>query len=304
MNEQTQFNLSFVAVGPQRTGSTWLHQVIENHPAIGLPVRIKETMFFDQYYHKGIDWLVSHYALPVDAKHYGEVAPTYFASNIALERIKSHYPDCKIFINVRNPVQHAYSVYLHELSKGRIAGELADIIKNCPERLRPGTYSDWIPRWQEAFGVENVCLVWTDQIEGNPQGVYKDICDFLGVSSDHYLQSVGGQQVNASKKARFPRLTRFGISVYHLLREYRLHSVINFCKRIHLDKITFSTNKGSARIKPDQADLKSLLTLYSADIGYLEQMSGQDLSSWKNIGGEESDGQGVSTNSETVKSIY
>ena len=281
MNNKYQVDLSFVAVGPQRTGSTWVYKVLEDHPSIGLPVSIKETMFFDRYYHKGIDWLISHYKKSDEDRKYGEIAPTYFASDTVLKRIKSHNPNCKILINVRNPVQHAYSMYLHESSKGRIQVSLRDVIKNSPEKLRAGAYSDWIPRWQKAFGMENVCLVWLNQIENNPHIVYQDICDFLGVSAEYYPQVVGDRQVNPSKEARFPNLTRFGISVYHRLREYRLHWIINFCKRIHLDKITFSTNTDCGKTEMSQTDFMSLLQLYSADIEFLEQASGQDLSIWR-----------------------
>ena len=282
MNNKNQLDLSFVAVGPQRTGSTWLHKVMENHPSIGLPVGIKETMFFDQFYHKGMDWLFSHYNMSVEEREYGEVAPTYFASDIVLERIKSHYPDCKIFINIRNPVQHAYSMYLHESSKGRIKGELADIIDRCPEKLRSGTYSDWIPKWQKAFGPKNVCLVWMDQIESNPQSVYKEVCDFLGISTEYYLQDIGDRQINASKEARFPKLTQFGLVIYQLLREYRLHSIIKFCKRIHLDKVTFVSSKNKSTSRLSHTDHSTLLTLYSADIKFLERTTGRDLSIWRN----------------------
>ena len=281
MNKKYQLELSFFAVGPQRTGSTWLHKVMENHPAIGLPVGIKETMFFDKFYHKGINWLLSHYDMPDEDREYGEVAPTYFASDIVMNRIKSHYPDCKIFINIRNPVQHAYSMYLHESSKGRIKGELSDIINNSPEKLRSSTYSEWIPKWQQAFGIENVCLIWMDQIEKNPQGVYKEVCEFLGISAEYYLQDVGDRRINASKKVRFPKLTQFGLAVYQLMREYKLHSVINFCKRIHLDKVTFASKNSEPASTLNHVDFDRLLALYSADIEFLERTTGQNLTSWR-----------------------
>ena len=282
MNKKHQVKLSFVAIGPQRTGSTWLHKVMETHPSIGLPVGIKETMFFDRFYHKGIDWLSSHYDAHDEEREYGEVAPSYFASDTVMSRIKSHYPECKILINIRNPVQHAYSMYLHESSKGRIKGELNEVINDSPEKLRSGSYSDWIPKWQKAFGKENVFFIWMDQIESNPQSVYESICNFLCVSTDYYVQEVGISRVNASKEARFPKLTRIGLAIYQLLRAYRLHSVINFCKRIHLDKITFSIDEKKNGSELSRVDFKKLLELYSADIEFLERTTGQDLSIWRN----------------------
>lgn len=281
MTDTHQFELSFIAVGPQRTGTTWLHQVMENHSSIGLPSDIKETMFFDKYYHNGSNWLYSHYENSNGSRILGEIAPTYFGSDTALERIKSDHPDCKILINVRNPVDHAYSMYLHEVSKGRIQESLTDVIRDNPEKIRPGLYAEWIPRWQAKFGEENVCLIWLDQIKREPRIVHNIVCDFLSVSTNHYQQSVGDRQVNASKKTRFPKLTKFGVAVYHLLREYRLHSVINFCKCIHLDKITFAMDNNKKNSQLSLTEHRALVDLYSDDIDFLEKISGQELSTWR-----------------------
>ena len=35
------FRLNFVGVGPERTGTTWLHQVLQRHPEICLPKAVK-----------------------------------------------------------------------------------------------------------------------------------------------------------------------------------------------------------------------------------------------------------------------
>ena len=278
METLSKFTLYFVAVGPQRTGSTWLHEVLEYHPSIKLPSAIKETMYFDRYYHKGNSWLRSQFENSSDSRLSGEVGPSYFGSKDALERIKLDHPNCKIIISIRNPVEHAYSMYLHEHSKGRIKGTLSEVIIKNPDRLRTGSYDKWIPLWQSAFGKDNVCLVWMDQIRINPRMTYRLICEFLEVSTDHYPETLGVKKINTAKVTRFPRLTKFGMSVYQLFKEYRLHSIIKFCKRIHLDKITFGVGTNS---NISAADYQSLADLYSVEIDFLERISGRNLSKWR-----------------------
>jgi hypothetical protein len=85
---------SFIAVGPTRTATTWLYQVLKGH--IGLPSGIKETQFFIWNYDLGLTWYRRHFRncsphLPVM-----EIAPTYFDSPEARERVKLHIPECKI----------------------------------------------------------------------------------------------------------------------------------------------------------------------------------------------------------------
>src|SRR5271154_5339240 len=93
----------YIAVGPTRTATTWLQRVLTGH--LGLPKGIKETQFFIWNYHLGLDWYRWHFRncpphLPVM-----EIAPTYFDSPQARERLKSHIPDCKIICTVRDPVE-------------------------------------------------------------------------------------------------------------------------------------------------------------------------------------------------------
>jgi len=278
MNVPPELSLYFIAVGPQRTGSTWLHEILKSHPSIDLPIKIKETMFFDRHYHKGNSWLLSHFESTDRDQYMGEVAPSYFGSKDALDRIKAECPDCKIIINIRNPIDNAYSMYLHEYSKGRVQGEISHVIKNKPETLRTGTYDEWIPLWQSAFGKNNVCLVWMDEIKKNPKTVHENICKFLNLQTNHFPETLGNKQINTAKVARFPQLTKIGMRIYHLFQKYRMHTVISFCKRIHLDKITFGVGK-NPEISP--ADYQALAELYSTEIEFLERLSGRNLSSWR-----------------------
>ncbi len=49
----------FIAVGPPRTATTWLDQVMRGH--VGLPAGVKETQFFIFRYSQGIEWYAAHF---------------------------------------------------------------------------------------------------------------------------------------------------------------------------------------------------------------------------------------------------
>ena len=79
---------SFIHVGPPRTGTTWLHEVLTGH--VGLPSE-KETRFFDVRYDRGVQWYCNLFGdYPADAPA-GEMGPTYFSNAIARERIKASH---------------------------------------------------------------------------------------------------------------------------------------------------------------------------------------------------------------------
>src|ERR1700749_3066069 len=92
----------FLIVGPPRTGTSWLHTVLSKHA--NLPNPTKETRFFDLHFDKGLRWYLSHYPKPVDERPRGEIAPTYFGSAVARERIAELIPDAKLVFIFRNPV--------------------------------------------------------------------------------------------------------------------------------------------------------------------------------------------------------
>src|ERR1700739_3448755 len=91
----------FIAVGPPRTGTTWLHGLLYNRAC--LPHHTKETYFFDRFYAKGLDWYASYFDYCDGTRALGEVAPTYFPYTEARQRISRDMPRCKIICTFRDP---------------------------------------------------------------------------------------------------------------------------------------------------------------------------------------------------------
>src|ERR1035437_6502239 len=76
----------FIGVGPGRTGTTWLYEVLKGR--VDMPAGIKETDFFTTNYDKGIQWYAHHFRDADGARPIGEVNP-YFGFPEAAERIRS-----------------------------------------------------------------------------------------------------------------------------------------------------------------------------------------------------------------------
>src|ERR1700689_3408310 len=85
---------SFFIIGPPRTGTSWLHETLRSHTL--LPSPSKETRFFDTHFHRGLKWYLAHYEIGSGKQRIGEVAPTYFASALARERMSRVVRDARI----------------------------------------------------------------------------------------------------------------------------------------------------------------------------------------------------------------
>ena len=55
VRKATAKDITFLMVGCQRCGSTWLYEALKEHPEIYLPAE-KQTHFFDESYDNGMDW--------------------------------------------------------------------------------------------------------------------------------------------------------------------------------------------------------------------------------------------------------
>ena len=107
---------SFFVIGPPRTGTSWLHEVLNQHTV--LPTVSKETRFFDSHFRRGFRWYSSHFHQHRAGQPIGEIAPTYFASSDARERISRLPSVARVICIFRNPVERILSLYRSSAQSG------------------------------------------------------------------------------------------------------------------------------------------------------------------------------------------
>jgi hypothetical protein len=136
----------FLLIGAQKSGTTWLWRVLDQHPGTDLP-RKKEIHFFGgvENYRKGKEWYYSHFEGLDSSKVIGEASTTYLYDNIPFwynpsssievdcslpaipELITNELPNIKIIAILRDPVWRAVSAYKHwmtRMKRGRISPRL------------------------------------------------------------------------------------------------------------------------------------------------------------------------------------
>src|SRR5581483_4595960 len=168
---------SFFIVGPPRTGTSWLHEVLSGH--VALPEPTKETRFFDEHFQRGLGWYLRHYPAAGADRQAGEVAPTYFASTLARVRIQRTIPQARIVCIFRNPVQRVLSLYRVKRAYGLIPWNFEQAMLNDPELLASGMYATNLKAWQIAFGRERVLATLYDDLREQPQSYLDSLLDFL-----------------------------------------------------------------------------------------------------------------------------
>lgn len=232
-------NPDFLFIGPQRTGTTWIYEHLIQHPELCFPKNVKETMFFDRNFEKGMGWYKWHFTNCESGQKQGEVAPTYFDDPEVPVRIKENSPECKIIITLRDPVERAKSLYRHHYQKGRVRGTFTEAIEEMPSILTSGFYAEHIPRWLKFFDESKVLVIFMKKISVNPEAVLSDICEFLSVNNMEIKEVIRDEKINSAAEPRFSGLALLGSKIVSKLHYHRLHILVNFAKKIGLKKLFF-----------------------------------------------------------------
>jgi hypothetical protein len=275
-----KFSVDFIGIGPQKTGSTWLHEVLSSHSSILLPQGTKETMFFDRYYEKGLNWYQDYFSEKDNAEQkLGEITPSYFHCEVAIDRIYALNPLCKIIITVRNPISKAISLHHHHQNKGRVSPIFSEAIVQMPEIIISGHYIKYIPQWIKKFEVDQVKLIFFDDIQKNPEKVWQELCEFLNISLIN-LPDIANKIINEKKISKFPQLAKIASEIAIKMREYKMHNLVEKIKHIGFNSIY---SGGESRIIPlSNEEYNQLYDLYYDDIKFLENLTSRNLSCWRN----------------------
>jgi Sulfotransferase domain len=273
------FHLHFVGIGPQRTGTSWLNQLLQWHPALCLPQATIEPMFFDRYYTHGLSRYVSHFSRRRPDQRCGEISPTYFDVEPVPERIYQLNPACRIIINLRNPISRTLSLYRHHLSKGRVKGSFRQAAAHMPRIIAAGRYAQHISRWLDVFGPAQVTFVLLDDVKCKPEAVLWHIYQFLDVNPID-LPQAAYDKINGVTMPHFPGLARLAARWVTRLQAGGYYQVIELGKRLGLKQIVYAGSPQAApRLTPD--DHNWLLATYEADIIFIENLLNRDLTTWR-----------------------
>ena len=136
-----EFELSFLVIGAQKAGTSWLHTLLQKCNNLSLPTEQKEVHFWDWHYRKGFDWYVRQFQHQTSSLSgsegeantnsllSGEITPCYVVLNPAtIAEIHKCFPNLKIIFVARDLVDRAWSAMIMELrdqTMGLNAGEFA-----------------------------------------------------------------------------------------------------------------------------------------------------------------------------------
>lgn len=269
----------FIIVGPPRTGTTWLHEVLSDHAR--LPSPTKETRFFDLHFHRGMDWYLSHFPQEDGGRPYGEVAPTYFGSADARYRIAETLPHAKLVFIFRHPVQRLVSLYRMKRAYGRIAWSLDEALERDPEMIHSSLYATNLRKWQSLFPKEQISINLYEDLSETPQEFVNHLTTFLEIPR-FQLREAQLKQVYSSTKMTEPRnyfATWAGTAMADWCKARKLDNIVSNVRNSQLIRVFLGG--GAPFSEVPRETLKKIWEVVLPEVEGLEELLGRDLYHWK-----------------------
>ena len=230
-----QLGPDFIGIGTQRSGSSWLHQVLGAHPGLWLPP-IKELHYFDdplreRYYrflrmrlvsgfwinHPFSRWDLRYFFRTPNDPWYcglfepgqrrglltGEITPAYCALNeSSIKRMRMLNPQVKLIFIMRDPILRSWSsVIKSRLKHGQTAFPTDEeaIRHGFAEGVRKmSDYVDIVERFERIFPREQILYGFFDDLCDRPETFMRNVLEFLGVEPGDVKSLLPREPVNVA----------------------------------------------------------------------------------------------------------
>jgi hypothetical protein len=265
-----------LVIGPQKAGTTWIHDYLQDRGDVGLPRHVKETFYFDRYHDRGMEWYCRQFTVPAEARQIVEVAPTYFQNGAARARIAEDLGPIPVVCTLRDPVQRTFSHYVHMRRYGMTRLPLREAAATFPELLDSSRYSHHIRQWRSAVGEHNVHVLWMENLRDDPEAYVRSLCRALDIEYRLIPDALRGQ-VNQASMPKHHALARAGWKTADALRGLGLHPLVEAAKRLGLKKVFFGTPEDGNLPKMSADDREWLRDQLRPDDAILEELLQQSL---------------------------
>ncbi|NUR06260.1 MAG: sulfotransferase [Nocardioidaceae bacterium] len=298
----------FLLVGAPKAGTTALHAALAQHPELFLS-RVKEPKYYlcgdspppayrgpgDAHSNQEWIWQRQRYLdLFADAGEHqlaGESTPFYLYHRDARRRIATDLPGAKLVAVLRDPVDRAYSNWMHLWADG--LEPCGDVVEAC---AREGARIDagWAPFWHyramgmygrqladlyEHVGREQVLVIRYAALVDDPRSALNRVARFLGIAEDVVTEIPSGNSrpfVHPSVRTRvLGPVVRAGARAGQFLPPQAWRTA----SRPIVGQLHQRGNAARPRLTPEQRE--ALREPFLEDISLLEGLTGESYADWR-----------------------
>lgn len=266
-------DIDFLIIGAAKSATTWLQKSLQADPAVSMPD--PELHYFSRFYDRGPQWYFDQFPGKRDGMCVGEKSNSYLDTPASASRIKQLLPHARLIVQLRNPVDRAYSDYCMLYRRGEVDGDISkhlDVAGISRNRfLEGGCYREQLERYFDLFPAHRISVLLFEDMIGDPGNQIDRARSFLGLKPGTSPPVV--EKVKDRREPMIgPRLRTALKPLKPLVRPLRSTGVFRTLRRMVARELYYP---------PLSHDMRSrLVDFYASDVNQLGHMLGRDLSGW------------------------
>lgn len=267
----------FIIIGAVKAATTWTALQLDKNPSLFVPG--PEPHYFSTEYHQGKEWYDRFFDTAAETAIIGEKSADYLAHPKAAERIAADLPDTKLIVQLRNPVDRAYSDYCMLYRRGTIRQSPEEYFNAKNEYqtrfLRGGLYAENLKTFFDRFSQDKILALLFEDIKDRPEWALDQVSAHIGVATHIEEENLTTRQ-NDSAAPLLPLPVRRALKPFKKMVEpLRGQPIFEAVRGAFARELQYP---------PLGADACSFLqNYYREDIEKLGKMINRDLSAWLNI---------------------
>lgn len=191
---------NFFIVGAPKSATTNMSYYLKQHPKVFMPEYLEPYYFarldVPKNYHRKIisnkKKYLGLFKRATNHKAIGESSPIYLYCPHSAQDIKDHFPDSKIIISLRNPIEITQSQYFSLQFMRYDIRSFSEILDSDEEQiargefyidklLQAGFYSKHIKRFQKIFPTDSIKIVIFEEYIKNTIPTINSLLSFLDI---------------------------------------------------------------------------------------------------------------------------
>jgi len=221
---------TFLYIGAEKAGSSWIYEILREHPEVFVPVA-KDIQFFGKSYkEKSFDWYLSFFKLGAGKKAIGELSHDYFLSEETATVIQKHLPEVRLLCCLREPVERTVSSFCYYRTTFLDKKISFEAFAFDERVLKLSDYYYNLRPFYERFPRENILVLFFDDLKNDPWHFAERIYEFLRVDPG-FQPEVLHQKVLPASEPRITWLTHLAYKTGLILRKLGLANVVGTVKR-------------------------------------------------------------------------
>ncbi|QXT39454.1 sulfotransferase family protein [Gymnodinialimonas ceratoperidinii] len=272
----------FVFIGPHKSGTTWIDNYLRSRDDVLLPALTKETFFFDKQYHKGMDWYESQFGDMSDNHRICvEVAPSLLDKPEAAQRLAQDLPDITVIATLRDPIERAIAHYFHHLKGGEPDNGFRYMAEKHPELISNGLYYRHLKMWVDLMGEDRVKILLYNDLNVDPMGYCKQICDILGLPFEPPSEDVLYARINEDGDPPFRFLAKLARRTAENLRFVGAHRIVNAIRTPTVRRMIYGAPPEAEKRTRLREEAQEFYDEFFQDFRHLDTEFGVDTSAWR-----------------------